>query len=62
MSKESKTYKIFSLKLAKLLCDDGFQVINVIPNRQKPWLNVYLFEDNKELQLAIQKYKQYCKG
>lgn len=63
MSKQSKvTYKVFSLKLANLLCNDGFKVVNIEPNRQKPWLNVYLFYDSDELQQAIKKYKVYCKG
>lgn len=62
MSKESKVYKVFSLKLANLLCSQGFKVINVEPNRQKPWLNVYLFSDCEDLQQAVQEYKRSYKG
>lgn len=59
----SKEYKIFSLKLARELCEQGFKIITTEPNREKPWLNVYIFEDSVELQIAVQEYKKnYLRG
>lgn len=57
MDKETKTYKVFTLKLARLLCEKGFIVIGTLPNAQKPWLNVYLFEDSAELREAVKQMK-----
>lgn len=51
------TYKVFTVKLARKLCDLGFIIVGTVPNVQKPWLNVYLFEDNQDLRDAVQKYK-----
>ena len=48
-----KTFKIFSMKLARELGLRGFRYIATEPNRKAPWLNVYLFEDSEELQKAI---------
>lgn len=53
----TNTYKVFTVKLARILCDLGFIIIGTVPNVQKPWLNVYLFEDSQELREAVQKYK-----
>ena len=53
----TNTYKIFTLKLARILCDLGFIIVGTVPNVQKPWLNVYLFEDSQELRNAVQRYK-----
>lgn len=46
-------YKVFTLKLARQLCDQGFKIIGTVPNAKKPWLNVYLFEDTQEFQQAL---------
>ncbi|MCM1217338.1 MAG: DUF5659 domain-containing protein [Lachnospiraceae bacterium] len=62
MSKETKYYKVFSLKLAEQLCRQGFHVVKTEPNRQKPWLYVYEFDDTEALRNAIQAYKLNCKG
>lgn len=61
MQKETNTYKVFTLKLARKLCDLGFIIVGTVPNSQKPWLNVYLFEDNTEIREAVQKYKEVPK-
>lgn len=53
----TNNYKVFTLKLARKLCELGFKVVGTAPNAQKPWLNVYLFEDTQELREAIEKYK-----
>lgn len=57
MCKETNNYKVFTLKLARRLCEQGFQIVGTLPNAQKPWLNVYLFEDTDEIRQAVQKYK-----
>lgn len=51
------TYKVFTLALARLLIDNGFICVEVKPNREKPWLNVYGFEDTPELRELISSYK-----
>lgn len=38
------TNKVFTVKLARKLCDLGFIIVGTV---QKPWLNVYLFEDSQ---------------
>lgn len=40
---------VFSRKIAHALCEEGFQVIDVQPNNNKPWLNVYYFEATPDL-------------
>ena len=40
---------IFNRKFAQRLCQQGFKVIDVQPNNNKPWLNVYYFEQTPEL-------------
>lgn len=51
-------YKIFTKKLANLLCQQGFQVVGTEINNKKPWLYVYLFEDSDELREAVQNCKE----
>lgn len=46
-------YKVFTLKLARQLCDQGFKIIGTVPNAKKPWLNVYLFENTAEFQRTL---------
>lgn len=57
MLKETNTYKVFTLKLARKLCEQGFIVVGTQPNAQKPWLNVYLFDDTEELRQAVKELK-----
>ena len=57
MYKATNTYKVFTLKLARLLCEQGFIIVGTAPNAQKPWLNIYLFEDTEELRQAVKKLK-----
>jgi hypothetical protein len=52
------TYKIFKLDLARQLIDAGFFCVEVNPNREKPWLNVYGFEDSPELREFVENYKK----
>lgn len=52
----NKLYKVFTKKLANILCKAGFQIAGTEINNDKPWLYVYLFEDSVELRDAIDKY------
>lgn len=47
------TFKIFKLSVARALIEQGFNCIEVKPNREKPWLNVYGFENTNELREAV---------
>lgn len=49
-----KTYKVFTLKLADKLRKQGFRIVDVQPNKDKPWFNVYCFENTAELRAAIE--------
>ena len=51
-----KCYKVFTKKLANILCKQGFQIIRTELNNSKPWLYVYLFEDSDALRRAINEY------
>lgn len=53
-----KTFKIFNLAFAKKLIDKGYKVVEVKPNRDKPWLNVYGFEDSEELRAEVERVKK----
>lgn len=48
-----KLYVIYSLRVAAELCHQGFRVVKTEPNRDKPWLYVYLFEDTPQLRQAL---------
>ena len=49
----TKTKKIYSSKIAGVLCRRGFKVIGTEPNPRKPWLDVFLFEDTDALKQAF---------
>lgn len=51
----NKTYKIFQLNVARELTHKGFHLEKVVPNKEKPWLNVYCFTDSEELREALPK-------
>lgn len=57
MQRETKTYKVFTVKLARKLCKLGFKIVGTVPNYQKPWLNVYLFEDSGELREVVEDWR-----
>lgn len=48
--------KIFTLKMAKYLIKRGFYCKNVRPNPDKPWFNIYEFEDTPDLRAAMTEY------
>ncbi len=55
MTDKKNTYKVFTTKIANALCKKGYRVIGTTINNQKPWLNVFLFEDTPELREDIQR-------
>ena len=50
-------YIVYNKKMALYLREKGFRIINTAPNRNKPFFDVYFFEDNDNLQTEIQIYK-----
>lgn len=47
------TKKIFSKQLAYELRLKGFKILGIEPNRKKPQLDVYIFQESKELETAM---------
>ena len=50
-------YIVYNKKMALYLREKGFRIINTAPNMNKPFFDVYFFEDNENLQKEIQIYK-----
>ena len=50
-------YIVYNKKMALYLREKGFRIINTAPNRNKPFFDVYFFEDSENLQKEIQIYK-----
>ena len=50
-------YIVYNKKMALYLREKGFRIINTAPNRNKPFFDVYFFEDNENLQKEILIYK-----
>ena len=48
--------KIFSLKLAVFLREHGCKIVGTEVNHNHPEFDVWLFEDDEELQTAFEKY------
>ena len=51
--RKKKTYKVFTKELANALCKKGFRVVGTDINNQKPWLNIFLFDDTEQLRAAV---------
>lgn len=49
----TNTKKIYSSKIAGILCRQGFKIIGTEPNPRKPWLDVFLFENTEALNQAF---------
>lgn len=49
----TNTKKIYSSKIAGMLCRKGFKIIGTEPNPRKPWLDVFIFEQNGALTQAF---------
>ena len=54
-NEKQKCFKVYTKKLANTLCRQGFRVVGTTINNDKPWLNVFLFEDTPELREAVQR-------
>lgn len=51
----SKDYAIFSLRVANILANKGFKIINSRVNYKDPKYMVYYFEDTPALRNALEK-------
>ena len=49
----TKTKAVRSQRIAWLLRKEGFKIIDVVPNRRRPNLDVYIFESTPELCAAL---------
>ena len=50
-----KLYPIFSRRIAYILEKEGFKVVKIAPNNNKPELNVYYFEETTLLREAARR-------
>jgi hypothetical protein len=48
-------YKVFTLRLARELCNLGYKIIATMPNAKKPWLNVFVFEDSEDFRKDLKR-------
>ena len=48
-----KTKIVYSARVARRLCEQGFRVIKLTHNPAKPWLNAFVFEETPELLQAF---------
>lgn len=48
-----KTYTIYALRVARLLCKKGFKIVGTGINAQKPQFYIYYFEDTPEFRKAL---------
>ena len=53
---QCKTKAVRSQRIAWMLRNEGFQVINIRPNRCMPNLNVFIFEATPELCAALNEH------
>lgn len=52
-----KLYPVFTRRLVIALEHQGFKVVHMEPNRNKPTLMVYYFEETPALREAVQELK-----
>lgn len=50
-------YVVFTRKLRNKLKDQGYEVRGRLPNKDKPWLDIYLFESTDELKDEIDRLR-----
>lgn len=50
---QNKPFKVFSKRVANILCKQGFYLLGTEINNEKPWLYVYLFEDTESFRAAL---------
>lgn len=53
MQKPNETFRIYTKRIANLLCERGFRIVDVEVNNKKPWLYTYLFEDSDSLRRVL---------
>lgn len=51
-----KEIPIFSQKLAGYLMQDGYRLLRLAPNRKRPFLHVFYFEESEGLLMKISGY------
>lgn len=51
-----KDYVVYSLRLANILSNKGFQIKGTRINYKNPKYTVFMFEDTEELRKAIKRY------
>lgn len=54
---ERKMKTIFSMKLAGILMQKGFVLVDMCPNTDKSGKNVFYFNDSPDLERIIEEYK-----
>lgn len=54
--------KVYTLWIAERLCDQGFKIIDILPNVKKPWLKVYVFEVVPGFQKAFENIVREGRG
>lgn len=52
----TKTKAVRSQRIAWLLRKEGFKILNVVPNRCRPDLDVFIFEATPELCAALDRH------
>lgn len=57
-----KTFVCFSLRLAKFLMSQGFELVDIKPNKQNLQFKVFYFKNNKKLQEAVNNYLTLIKS
>ena len=55
-NKKVKGFKIYTKRLANILCKQGYTMLGTEINNEKPWLYVYLFEDSDALRASVQEF------
>ncbi len=58
MQKPNETFRIYTKRIANLLCERGFRIVDIEVNNKKPWLYTYLFEDSDSLRRVLAELTQ----
>ena len=58
MQKPNETFRIYTKRIANLLCERGFRIVDIEVNNKKPWLYTYLFEDSDSLRGVLAELTQ----
>lgn len=56
--KSDNLVRVFSANLAGYLRERGFLIVGTEPNKRKPWLRVFLFEDTEDFQKSYDEFFQ----